>query len=112
MLTIAGDNRLAAFKWAGALPQLLPRLRPQQRHPPWPDTGVEDRPRHQPLGSDASATRARAPHAAQHLAHFAVPAVEARKLRDGKAALAVAPRCEAIDREVEAGQLTQWAGED
>jgi len=41
-----------------------------------------------------------------------VPAVEAFKLGHGKGALASASRRKAIDREVEARQLMQRAGED
>jgi hypothetical protein len=47
-----------------------------------------------------------------HLPDRAVTAVEARQLRHGKAALAIAPGGQAIDRQIEAGQLVQRTGQD
>jgi hypothetical protein len=80
--------------------------------PPRSDPSIEDRARLQPCHPYAPATGPRAAHAAQHLPHRAVPAVEARQLRDGERALAVAPGSEAIDGQVEAGQLMERAGEN
>ena len=61
---------------------------------------------------DVLATGAGAAHPAQHLSDRAVPAIEARQVRDGEGALAAALRREAVDRQVEAGQLMERGGED
>ena len=67
------------------------------------------------MTNQAAPTRpphAGAPHAAQHLSHCAVLAVEARQLRHGKAALTIAARGEAIDRQEKSSQLVERTGED
>ena len=72
-------------------------LRSEQRHASRPDAGVEDRSGDQPGGPYTPAT----------VAHRDVPALEGSQLCYGKAALAVAAWRQAIDCQVEAGQLVQ-----
>jgi hypothetical protein len=92
--------------------ELLPRLRTKQRHTPRPDASIEDRAGSQPRCPYASAAGSGTAHSPQHLAHSAVPAIEARQFHDGESALAIAPWSEAVDRQEKARQLMQWAGED
>jgi hypothetical protein len=96
----------------GGRRRLFPCLRSEQRHASRSDAGVEDRPGDQPGGPYAPTTCAGATHPAQHLTHSGVPTVEGRQLRYSKATLAIAAGRQTIDRQVEAGQLVQRAGED
>jgi hypothetical protein len=84
---------------------LLPRLRPEQRHPPRPDPRVQDWPGLQPGGPNVSLASAGASHAAQDLTDRALPAVEAGQLCYDEGALATTTGGQAIDSEVEPRQL-------
>jgi hypothetical protein len=90
--------------------ELLPRLRPQQRHTPRPDASIEDRAGSQPRCPYTAAAGSGTAHSPQHLG--TVLAIEARQFRDGEGALSIAPRSEAVDCQEKARQLMQWAGKD
>jgi hypothetical protein len=84
------------------------------RAPAAPHDGarIEDRPGDQPGGPYTAAAAAGAPHAPQHLAHRALRAIEARQFRHGEGSLGGTAGCQAVDRQVESGQLMERTGED